>query len=55
MQPVKKMEKSLASTDPFRNDPVAKIKILRAGNPAIIESLLPRDKKMIASCAALMP
>ncbi|HWQ47806.1 MAG TPA: glutathione-independent formaldehyde dehydrogenase [Methanosarcina sp.] len=46
-QPVKrKMEKALASIDPSGNDPVAEIEILRAGNPAIIESLLPGEEKM---------
>jgi glutathione-independent formaldehyde dehydrogenase len=46
-QPVeKKMEKALASINPSSNDPVAEIQILRAGNPSIIESLLPGEEKM---------
>ena len=32
--------------DPSGNDPVAEIQIMRAGNPAIIGSLLPGEEKM---------
>lgn len=42
----KKMEKAFASINPSGNDPVAEIQILRAGNPSIIESLLPGEEKM---------